>query len=577
MNRRIIRLALLTGLAVFLISLAVSAYAAANTPSIRFSWTVEGSEVFVKVYEKKDKSLYLFLPGSLKGQEPVIRFDGDEEITWGEETYRNGDVFHAQQYLGQTVEVKTSHGRLTQKIKVLQGSEIPALFFSIDTGDLRRITNQFNRVNKDKRDIREKADLVMVAGNGSLNAAESVTSFKTHGNSTYFGVKKPYQFKMEHKVALAGMEKNKKWMLLANWFDISLVRNQLTFDLCREIGMTATPDCRQVDLYINSAYYGTYLLAEKIQLKKGRLEITDLEEMLEELNGKDAYESAKWKKGRGSGIAQSLRWFDVAEEPEDVTGGYLLEIEKALHYKLMENVAGFITTHSMRIVIKEPSHAGRREVEYIASLVNDFHDAVFRKDGISSKTGRYYTDFIDVKSFALKVAVEEFTENYDVRAASHFMYKDRDSVDPHLYAGPGWDYDLTYGNKDDGMHNPLKEDYVYLRSSEDGYLYHSLLNHADFKAEIRKYFEEIFVPAAEVLTGKREPAAGSPLKSVAAYQDEIRDSAAMNFALYLPRIIPDVWDGSGRTFEDSGAYLSSFISQRLDMMKEKWLVTEEKK
>ena len=575
MKKRIIQLALTVGFLVFMISLAVSASAALPAPSIRFCWSVDGREITIKVYEKKDNSLYLFLPGALKDQDPTIRLDGEPEITWGEDIYQDGSVFHAQRYLDQTVQVTTSIGRSYQ-IRVLQGSEIPVLFFSVDKDDLRRVTNQYNRVNKNKNaDIREKADMVMLTGDGSLNAAEAVTSFKTHGNSTFFGNKKPYQFKMEHKVALAGMEKNKKWMLLANWFDISLIRNQITFDLCREIGLSSTPDCRQADLYINGNYYGTYLLAEKIQLKKGRLEISDLEETLEELNGKEVYENAKWRKGRGGEFAQSLRYYDLPEEPEDVSGGYLLEIEKALHYKLMENVAGFITDRTMRIVIKEPSHAGRRAVEYIASLVNDFHNAVMQKNGISPKTGKHYSEYIDMASFALKIAVEEFCENYDVRAASHFMYKDKDNVDSHLYAGPGWDYDLTYGNKDDGQHNPLKEDYVYLRSSEDSYLYHALLNHEDFRETTRRLFEEVFLPAAEVLAGRREPAAGSPLKPVSAYQDEIRESAAMNFALWSPRSIQDVWDGSGRTFEDSGAFVISWIDQRLDLMNEKWLLKGE--
>ena len=576
MNRRIIRPALLAGLAILLMSLLSSAFAAPAAPSIRLCWTVDGREITVNLYEKKDHSLYFFLPGALKGQDPVLSFDGEEEILWGEETIRNGSVFPVRQYAGQTVEVRTYGGRRIHQIRVMEGSEIPVLFLSVDRDDLRRVTNQYNRVNKKDVDIREKAELVMLYGDGSLNAAEPVTSFKTHGNSTFFGNKKPYQFKMEHKVSLAGMEKNKKWMLLANWFDISLVRNQMTFDLCRELGLTSTPDGRQADVYINGAYYGTYLLAEKIQLKKGRLEIHDLEEELEALNGREVYDNATWKKGRGDGFAQSLRWFSLPAEPEDVSGGYLLELEKALHYKLMENVAGFITDRGMRIVIKEPSHAGRREVEYIAALVNDFHNALMQKDGVSKKTGRHYSSYIDMRSFALKVAVEEFCENYDVRAASHFMYKDRDSVDGLLYAGPGWDYDLTYGNKNDGQHNPLKEDYVFTRSSEDGYLYHWLLSHEEFRAEARKLFDEVFVPAAEVLTGKRVPAEGSPLKPVSAYQDEIRESAAMNFALWIPRSIQDVWDGSGRTFEDAGAYLGDWVGQRLDLMKEKWLSEEGK-
>ena len=576
MNRRRIRLALLAGLTVMLTWMISAALAAA--PGVSFRWTVDGKEVSVRLFEKKkDQSLVLFVPGALKGRDPVVITDGKNDLVWGEETYSNGSVFPAEKYLNQPAEMRLSNNQKKYTVTVMEGSRIPAMFFNVDKTDLKRVTNQYKRINKKPVDIKEKADLVMLAGDGSINAAENITSFKTHGNSTFFASKKPYQFKMEHKADLAGMQKNKTWILLANWFDISLIRNQITYDLCREVGLTSTPDCRQVELYVNGDYYGTYLLSEKIQLKKGRVEITDLEETLEELNGKGRYDAAKFKQASGKGICKIMNWFNIAEEPEDVTGGYLLEIEKSLQFSMMEDGAGFVTDDSMCVVVKEPTHAGRKEVEYIAALVNDFHKAVLKKDGVSPKTGKHYSDYIDMKSFALKIAVEEFCANYDVRAASQFMYKDKDSVDSLIYAGPGWDYDLTYGVKDDGIHNPLKEDFVLTRASNKGYLYHWLLTHDDFKAVTRKYYDEVFLPAAEVLAGRREPKAGSPLKSVAAYQDEIRESAAMNFTRWTAKAIPDVWDKSGRTFEDSGAFVIDWIDQRLDMMTEKWLAGEVKK
>ena len=573
MNGRKTRLALLAGLTILLIWVATAAYAAA--PSIRFCWTVDGQEISINLFEKKNQNLYLFVPGALKGKNPVIRTDRGADLIWGEETFADGSEFPAEQYLNQPVQARLSNNQKKYTITVMQGSEIPAMFFSVDSSDLKRVTNQYNRVNKKNVDIREAANVLMLAGDGSVNAAEKLTSFKVRGNSTFFASKKPYQFKMEHKQPLAGMEKNKTWILLANWFDISLIRNQLTFDLCREIGLTSTPDCRQVEMYMNGAYYGTYLLTEKIQLKKGRLEIADLEEVLEELNGKDVYDSAKFKKSRGNGIAKGLRWFTLPQEPEDVTGGYLLEIEKALHFSMMEDGAGFTTEDGMCVVIKEPTHAGEREVKYIAGLVNDFHKAVNQKDGISPKTGKHYSSYIDMDSFALKITAEEFCANYDVRAASHFMYKDK-GEDSLIHAGPGWDYDLSYGNKDDGIHNPLKEDYVFTRISGNHYLYRGLLKHDDFKAVTRKLYDEVFLPAAEVLAGRREPKAGSPLKSVAAYQEEIKESGAMNFTRWTARAIPDVWDKSGRTFEDAGAFVNDWINQRMDMMTEKWLLEEKK-
>ena len=570
------RFAILAGLTMLLTLMVAAAQAAA--PAVSFNWTVDGKEISVRLFEKKkDQNLFLFVPGALKGKDPVVVIDGKADLIWGEETYTSGSVFPAEKYLDQPVEVRLTNGQRKYKVTVMEGSPIPAMFFTVDSNDLRRVSNQYKRINKNKVDIKEDAGMVMLAGDGNVSAAEKITSFKAHGNSTFFANKKPYQFKTEHKVDLVGTEKNKTWILMANWFDISLIRNQITFDLCREIGLASTPDCRQVEFYINGNYYGTYLLVEKIQLKKGRVEISDLEEQLEELNGRDKYDNAKWKQASGKGICKIMNWFNIAEEPEDVTGGYLLEIEKPLHFSLMEDCAGLVTDKSMCVVIKEPTHAGRKEVEYVAGLMNDFHNAVLRKDGISPKSGKHYSEYIDMRSFALKMAVEEFSANYDVRAASQFMYKDKDSVDSKIYAGPGWDYDLTYGVKDDGMHNPLKENFILTRASNDGYLYHWLMTHDDFKSITRMLYEEVFLPAAEVLAGRREPKAGSPLKPVAAYQDEIRESAAMNFTRWSAKAIPDVWDKSGRTFEDSGAFVINWIDQRLDLMTEKWLVGEEKK
>ena len=552
------------GLLLLILLCAVgTALAAPGLP--RFVWNVNGEEVTIVPFQKKDQSMYLFLPGALKGKDPMMRLEEGVDFLWGETTYSNGSVFPAEQLLGQKEMTWYSTGKRLGTLEIMQGSDIPALFFTLQPDD-------FSRINKGTRfDIKNYGKLLMLSGEGKINASETITSMKTHGNSTFFASKKAFQFKMANKVSLDGMEKNKKWMLLANWFDISLIRNQMTFDLFREIGLTSTPDCRQVELYVNGAYNGTYLLTEKIQLKKGRLEITDLEETLEVLNGKEAYDAAAFRKGNGK-VVNLMKWFDLAQEPEDVSGGYLLEIEKALHFSQMTDEAGFVTDKGMCVVIKEPTHVGYRGAQYVAALVNDFHNAVLQKDGYSKATGKYYASYMDSRSFALKIIMEEFTANFDVRAASHFMYKDRDSIDSLLYAGPGWDYDLSYGNKDDGLRNPAKVDYVFKRSTSEVFLYHWLLTHQDFRMITRQLYDEVFLPAAEVLAGKREPAKGSPLKSVEAYQQIIAESARMNFTRWSARAIPDVWDQSGRSFESAGEFVKIWIDVRLETLSANWLL-----
>lgn len=540
---------------------AIAGIALAANTEVTFTWTVDGRAFPVQLDKKQTGEYILYLPGALRGQDPVFSANQDKDMIWDGTTYRAGEKVPVSQYAGQTVPVSFSGWNNSWKVSVMQGSVIPAMQVSLSANDLKRISV------KREVDIKEPADLLMITENGELNAAESLTSFKTRGNSTFFAQKKPFSFRMENKVDLGGMGKNRKWILLANWYDVSLIRNQITFELFRHLGMTYTPDCRQVDLYLNSRYHGTYLLTEKIQLKKSRLEISDLEEEYEKLNGQEAYDNAKCKYVKYNGV--NIRWYDVEQEPEDITGGYLLELEKPLYYSEKKDHAGVKTETNMCVTIKEPTHVGQRGAEYLAELINGFHNATIAEDGRNSE-GKYYADYIDMHSFALKAAVDEFCVNYDVRAASQFMYKEKDSIDPLLHAGPPWDYDWSYGNHSDGAKDPELMDYVYKRSGVYWFLTHWLLTHEDFQQATRKAYEEEVYPAAEILLGRKEAPEGSGLKTLDEYRDAIADSAAMNFTRWSSGGVPDIYKGSGLNFEDAYAYLKHFIEVRTDALLEGW-------
>ena len=73
-------------------------------------------------------------------------------------------------------------------------------------------------------------------------------------------------------------------------------------------------------------------------------------------------------------------------------------------------------------------------------------NAVLSPDGIDPVSGKYYAELIDVDSFVRKYLLEEITANYDGGVASSYFYKDISSKSDKLYAGPGWDYDVTWGS-----------------------------------------------------------------------------------------------------------------------------------
>ena len=87
------------------------------------------------------------------------------------------------------------------------------------------------------------------------------------------------------KTDLLGMGKNKKWTLLANCFDKTLLRNQTVFDVSKQLGVPFTPDYRVVDVYTNDTLQGSYLLVDTIEVSPTRVDIdTSKNEFLLELD-----------------------------------------------------------------------------------------------------------------------------------------------------------------------------------------------------------------------------------------------------------------------------------------------------
>lgn len=100
-------------------------------------------------------------------------------------------------------------------------------------------------------------------------------SIKGRGNHTWAFPKKPYKIKFDKKRNLFGLNKNreyKKWVLLADYLDYSLLRNYSTFNFAKELNIYSS-DCCHVELIMNGEYCGVYLLCEQNEIKEGRIEI----------------------------------------------------------------------------------------------------------------------------------------------------------------------------------------------------------------------------------------------------------------------------------------------------------------
>lgn len=130
----------------------------------------------------------------------------------------------------------------------------------------------------------ERCAITVTDADGAVLLYEVNAEVKVRGNWTTSYNKKPLRIKFAEKQSLLGMNggnKYKSWVLLAEYKDISMLRNKVALQMAREIlgadGYYAS-DARLVEVTINGKYYGVYLLVEQQQVKRGRIEITSPEE-----------------------------------------------------------------------------------------------------------------------------------------------------------------------------------------------------------------------------------------------------------------------------------------------------------
>ena len=89
---------------------------------------------------------------------------------------------------------------------------------------------------------------------------------KIRGNSTADGYKKPYAIKLETEAHLLD-QADDKYILLANCYDPTMMRNKLAFKMAKEMKIPYTPESKYVGVYFNGEYKGMYLLTDSVMDK----------------------------------------------------------------------------------------------------------------------------------------------------------------------------------------------------------------------------------------------------------------------------------------------------------------------
>ena len=503
----------------------------------------------------KNELMTLFLPGSWDLSAVTLEMEGEETLYLGEEQIQlvPGEPTDLTGMLETKMAVRNGQGAGRGYLIIRQGSQIPALFLEVDGKMLTKVNSNKKFEITDGRAVYEEAD-------GSVSYDGALEQMKCRGNNSFLYGKKPYQIKLKEKTSLSGMNRGKTWVLLANWVDISLLRNQIMLDLSRAAGLKYAVGCVQADVWINGSYNGLYLMTEKIQIGKGRIDITNLEKATKKVNP-DPFDAGEEQTEKPAGLLL-LRSYPDVKDPEDITGGYIFTVEK--HARLRDyKRPGFKTMNQLSVRIKEPTYPSKGQARYLADRVSEMQQALLAPDGINPETGKAYQEYLDETSFAKKLLIEDFCKNYDLAGGSQFMYKDSDLKDPLIYAGPAWDYDLSCGNMVDRGEAPgTPYVTVYRRESN---LYWMLYNHESFRKLTGLIWQRDFRPAVEVLLGQREAEPDGIVRSLDEYKERISASADMNYKRWLVNKEATQLN-AGVSFDHAVEYLRNWIARRAEWM-----------
>lgn len=244
---------------------------------------------------------------------------------------------------------------------------------------------------------------------------EGAMEIKGRGNSTWGYPKKPYALRLKEKDEILGMPSHKRWILLANWKDRTILRNDAAFWLSRHTGLPYTVRGQFVELVFNGEHKGNYYLCEQIKLNKKRVNIEKMDPM--------------------------------ETDPQKITGGWLLELDTYYDYgDYVDETHKFRYQNLFNLpwIVKDPDddEISNEAYQYIQNWIKDLE--MLLKD--SNKVRAHaYEEFLDVDTAIDYLIVEELTGNNDFynywpSAGPHstYLYKERGGK---LYHGPVWDFD----------------------------------------------------------------------------------------------------------------------------------------
>lgn len=379
-------------------------------------------------------------------------------------------------------------------------------------------------------------------GNSCSALDNKLLKVRGRGHSTWEEMdKKGYNFSLDKKADLCGMGEAKKWALLANHEDHSLLRNSTAMYIGSLFtNLEYTPESTPVDLYINGEYQGSYTLMERVNVGTGRVEI-------DELKDNQAGVNDQWPQ---------------------VSGGYLLEwdFRQDGDHNINVNDSG------AWVAINEPededdgSGITQAQISYIDDYLAQADEALFGRNFTDDAEG--WQKYIDAASAVDYYIAMELMKPLDGNMhSSVFMYKKRDVTTPgdgKLFFGPLWDFDIAMGDElhegDQGSpYGWYLRDPNYVEKTQVDVSWFNRLNEdPQFQQMVKDRWNQV------------SPQLGSVDDFITAQRTLVADSAAKNFTIWdiNERLVPEqVIKGSWPAEVD---HLQWWLAERIAWMTDQY-------
>lgn len=303
-------------------------------------------------------------------------------------------------------------------------------------------------------------NMCIILPDGTIDFNDTL-SIKGRGNGTWTETnKKPYALRLNKKAKILGMHKQKRWILLANYKDRTLLRNDAAFWLSRHTDLPYTVNGQFVELVWNGKHMGNYYLCEQARIDDHRIDIHN-----PDLNN-----------------------------PEN--GGIFMEIDAFLDYSSSDRAdkgkeLGFWSTgankrYKLPYIFKDPDEDENGNLltknsptyTYMFNYVKNMEDAIYA----ASSTNHKWMDYLDMGKAIDYALIQEITMNHDSyntwpKAGPHsgFLYKDAGDTSKICF-GPIWDFDYhtftLYSDGGGGENSRLKQWEILKMDNKGGNKYY---------------------------------------------------------------------------------------------------------